>query len=386
MTASGLPAVVVTDIDFAGLVHRMRAAGRVAIDTEGASFHRYHDRIYLIQLSTADETAIIDPLEVTDLSAIGEVLSDRAIEVVFHDADYDLRVLDRDYGFRAANVFDTRVAAQLLGEPAVGLGGLLEKFFGVKLDKRLQRADWSRRPLTDEMLRYAASDTSYLLDLRDELERRLRQAGRLHWAQEEFLRLEETVWSASIADGHGFLRLKGAKALNSRSLAVLQSVYAWRDGMAAHQDRAPFRIMSNDTLLALASTKPTTLAGLMRVPGLAQSARKHADALLNAVREGLATPAHTLPRVDRGQKPKTNRAIEGRLERLKRLRTARTAELHLEVGILCPNATLQAIARKSPRTGEELLEISELRRWQIEAMGGERQVLECVAAQAGDEA
>jgi len=381
MTASGLPAIVDTDVDFADLVNRLKTVGRVAFDTEAASFHRYHDRIYLIQMSTADETAIIDPLEVNDLSAISEVLADRDIEVVFHDADYDLRVLDRDYGFRATNVFDTRLAAQLLGEPGVGLGSLLDKYFGVKLDKRLQRADWSRRPLTDEMLRYAASDTTHLLSLRDELESRLKDVGRLHWAQEEFLRLEETAWGPASAESPAFLRLKGARALSPRSLAVLQSVFEWREATAAHQDRAPFRILGNDALVAIATAKPTTQSSFFRTHGITQSVRKHADAIINAVRAGLAVPPHECPRIDRGQRPKTNRATEARVEGLKRLRAMRAQSLGLEVGVLCPNATLGAIARKGPRTLKELQKISELRNWQIEALGAS----DILAQMGGDE-
>ena len=124
------------------LVKRVAGESLVAVDTEAASFHRFVDRIYLIQLSTRRETAIIDPLTVGDVAELGAVLADPAVEVVFHDADYDLRILDRDYRVRARRLFDTRIAAQLLGEPAIGLAALLEKYVGVRLDKKFQRADW----------------------------------------------------------------------------------------------------------------------------------------------------------------------------------------------------------------------------------------------------
>ena len=114
------------------LAARLARAPRIALDTEAASFHRYTDRVYLVQVSSDHETALIDPLALPDLSPLGDLLASESVEVVFHDADYDLRVLDRDYGFRARRVFDTRVAAQLLGEPAVGLAALLEKHFGRK--------------------------------------------------------------------------------------------------------------------------------------------------------------------------------------------------------------------------------------------------------------
>ncbi len=134
----------------------------VAIDTEAASFHRYHDRVYLIQLSDRKQTWVIDPLAVPDLSAFGRLMADPAVEVDFHDADYDLRLFYKEYQFEARGLFDTRITAQLLGLPSIGLAALLEESFGLTPDKRFQRADWSIRPLTGPMLDYAAGDTSHL--------------------------------------------------------------------------------------------------------------------------------------------------------------------------------------------------------------------------------
>src|SRR5918998_971638 len=168
----------------------------LALDTEGASFHRFLDRIYLLQLSTRDRSAIIDPLPVGSPAGLGALLESKSVEVVFHDADYDLRLLHQDYGWHVANIFDTRIASQLLGIKSFGLAALLEQFFDVKLDKKHQRADWSMRPLTRDMLEYAAQDTRYLLQLKDHMKAELERRGRLHWAQEEFSRLEGTRWDA----------------------------------------------------------------------------------------------------------------------------------------------------------------------------------------------
>ena len=156
---------------------------------------------------------------------------DPAVEVVFHDADYDLRLLHQDYGWHVTNIFDTRIASQLLGIKSFGLAALLEQFFDVKLDKKHQRADWSMRPLTPDMLDYAAQDTRYLLDLRDELRSRLEKLGRLEWAREEFDRLEGTKWDPD--DGsQAFLRIKGARDLTRRELALLRELVPWRDSVA----------------------------------------------------------------------------------------------------------------------------------------------------------
>ena len=164
----------------------------LALDTEGASFHRFVDRIYLLQLSTREKTAIIDPIPIGRPSGLGRLLENPAVEIVFHDADYDLRLLHQDYGWHARNIFDTRIAAQLLGLRAFGLAALLERYFGVRLDKKHQRADWSMRPLPQGMLDYAAQDTIHLLELRDRLKDDLDRAGRWDWAREEFALLEGT--------------------------------------------------------------------------------------------------------------------------------------------------------------------------------------------------
>jgi ribonuclease D len=219
----------------------------LALDTEGASFHRFVDRIYLLQLTTTERSAIIDPLGMDAPPGLGALLEDKSVEVIFHDADYDLRLLHQDYGWHVRNIFDTRIAAQLLGLRAFGLAALLERYFNVKLEKKHQRADWSMRPLTQDMLDYAAQDTRYLIELRNRMREELRAAGRWAWAEEEFLRLEGTRWAEE--EVAPFLRMKGARDLTRRELAVLREIVPWRDSVAKELDRATFRVMSNEVLL-----------------------------------------------------------------------------------------------------------------------------------------
>src|SRR3984893_7654055 len=187
----------------------------LALDTEGASFHRFLDRIYLLQISTREHSAIIDPLPIGSPAGLGALLESKSVEVVFHDADYDLRLLHQDYGWHVTNIFDTRIASQLLGIKSFGLAALLEQFFDVKLDKKHQRADWSMRPLTPDMLDYAAQDTRFLLALKDTMSAELARMGRMGWAREEFGLLEGTRW-ADEEPGMSFLRLKGARDLTRR--------------------------------------------------------------------------------------------------------------------------------------------------------------------------
>ena len=192
----------------------------------------------------------------------------RDIEIIFHDADYDLRLLQRQYGIRAARLFDTRIAAQFLNEPGIGLAALLEKHLGVVLNKKYQRADWSARPLSPEMLAYAATDTHHLPVLRDLLRSQLESRGRLAWVEEEFGILEGVAWAPVDVSEPSYLRLKGAKALKGRELALLRGLYDWREATARRLDRASFRILNNEPLFAMAKVPPRTLEELQRVRGV----------------------------------------------------------------------------------------------------------------------
>lgn len=363
-------------LDTADAVDRFLAdiAGtrELALDTEGASFHRFVDRVYLLQLSTRTQTAVIDPLPIGAPAGLGAMVEDPAVEIVFHDADYDLRLLDREYGFRATSVFDTRIAAQLLNEPGIGLAALLEKYFGVRLDKRFQRADWSARPLSPAMLDYAAADTRHLPALRDILRERLQERGRLSWAEEEFALLEEIRGGPAEGGEPGWLRLKGAKALRPRELAVLREVWEWRESVARRNDRATFRVLNNEPMLLMARQPPADLAALRTVPGIGGGQiERFGKELLAAVKRGLEVPDGDLPRVERPPRRVPDPALEARLERLKTVRNRLATEYDLAPGVLCPNGTLEAIARLQPHSTEELARIGELRRWQLRELGEE---------------
>jgi ribonuclease D len=343
----------------------------LALDTEGASFHRFVDRIYLLQLSTLQHEAVIDPLPIGTPARLGALLEDRGVEVVLHDADYDLRLLHQDYGWRVTSLFDTRVAAQLLGIRAFGLAALLEQFFGVKLDKKHQRADWSMRPLTADMLDYAAQDTRHLLGLRDHLHRELEKKGRLHWAREEFARAEGTRWENDGED-QGFLRLKGARDLTRRELARLRELVRWRDGIAAELDRATFRVAGNEVLLDLARQAPTTREALFAVKGFPRGMNDaRATEALQAIARGNAVPDSELPRFPKSARWDREPDFDERVARLKTVRDAAASQLDLDPGVLCSRDRMEAVVRRKPRHIDELEELPELRKWQIEVLGHE---------------
>ena len=341
----------------------------LALDTEGASFHRFLDRIYLLQLSTRDESAIIDPLPIGSPAGLGQLLQSKSVEVVFHDADYDLRLLHQDYGWHVTNIFDTRIASQLLGIKSFGLAALLDQFFDVKLDKKHQRADWSMRPLTPDMLEYAAQDTRYLLQLKDRMKAELTRRGRLHWAEEEFAKLEGTRWEAE-ESMEGFLRLKGARDLSQRELAVLREVANWRDTVAAQLDRATFRVMGNEVLFELARRAPKSVSELSAIKGMPKGMIERGGAeIIAAVRRGVEVPEAELPKFPRGQRWNKDRDFDERVARLKAVRDAAATRLELDPGVLCSRERLENIARSEAKAIDDLASVPGLRRWQIEEMG-----------------
>ena len=363
------PVYLETDERAALFLDSIADVREIAIDTEGASFHRFVDRIYLLQLSTQHHSAIIDPLHAGAIPKLGSLIENRDVEVIFHDADYDLRLLRQDYGWHATHVFDTRIAAQLLGIPAFGLAALLERFFDVKLDKQHQRADWSMRPLTPGMLDYAAQDTRYLLDLRDELRTGLEAAGRISWALEEFERLESVQFAPDDPDT-AFLRTKGARDLKRRELAILRELAHWRDERAAAVDRATFRIMGSEPMFEIIRLQPTTREQLAAIKGVPRSIlERHSSELLDAVQRGLAVPEADLPRFPRGARFDRDPDFDANVTKLKAARDAAAARLKLDPGVLCARDRIEAVARRKPRSVEELSEIPELRHWQAEVLG-----------------
>ena len=337
----------------------------LALDTEGASFHRFIDRIYLLQLSTRDVHAVIDPVPLGKPAGLGTLLENPTVEVVFHDADYDLRLLEQDYGWKIKHIFDTRIAAQLLGYTAFGLAALLERFFGVKLDKKHQRADWSMRPLTADMLDYAAQDTKYLLELKDKMSAELESMGRMSWAREEFALLEGTRWADDDAS-LSYLKLKGARDLTRRELAVLRELVPWRDKVAGHLDRATFRVLGNEQLLDIARTQPASREALGKLKGMPRGIlEQRGGELLEAVQRALAVPEGDLPKFPRAPRWDRDPDFDARASALKTARDAAAQRLSLDPGVLCSRDRMEAVARRNPVSAEEVAEVTELRRWQV---------------------
>ncbi|HEX9887463.1 MAG TPA: HRDC domain-containing protein [Longimicrobiales bacterium] len=365
---------LIADDDALGALRRhLEGRSRVALDCEAAGFHRYSDRLCLLQVTAGERTFLVDPLAVDPAAALRPTLEDPDVTVVMHGADYDLRLLDRDLDIRLRGLFDTQIAAALLGEPGLGLAALLDKYAGVKLSKKFQRADWARRPLPDEMLDYAASDTRHLLPLADTLATSLRERGRLAWAKEEILGLEEVRWEA---DGNDPVsRVKGARDMDTREVAALREALAWRDEVARQRDRAPFRIAGDAALVEVVLGRPASVADLERVKGLNRGlVQSEGGELLRRIRAVEALEPSALvgfPRREGNGRGRPTPEVEERLERLKGARNRKAQELEIDRGTLLSNTVLQTIAWTTPRNPGDLAAIPGMRRWQIELLGDE---------------
>ena len=353
----------------------------VAIDTEADSFYHYFDKTCLVQIATRQRAYLVDPLALggpAELAPLGPVLASPDVRKIFHAAEYDIYVLKRDCGFSFANLFDTMVSAQLLGYPSIGLAALAERHFGVSLPKDEQRSDWSVRPLRDSQLTYAAADVTFLIPLAEKLERELKKAKRLSWAQEEFEALVHRRWPEREFDKLSYLRIKGAKSLDLESLSVLRELYLVRDTRAREIDRPPFKVLSNRALFELSQKRPESEKQLSAIKGVTELIiRRFGREILAAVDRGMKRKHGPIPkRVGKlngsgNSRRRMDRGAERRLGALKRWRTRRAKELSLDPGVLCPNSALEAIAWLNPPDGSQLADLSEVKRWFAQSFGEE---------------
>jgi ribonuclease D len=345
----------------------------LALDCEAAGFHRYSDRLCLVQISTpGGRDLIFDPLEVELAPLLGPLIEDPGRRLYMHGGDYDVRLLDRDLQLRPRGIFDTQIAASLLGLDSLGLAALLEEHFGVRLSKKYQRADWAQRPLDDGMLEYAAADTRYLHELAGILGEQLERAGRTAWAEEEFGYME-AIRHEPDEGGDPVTRVKRARKLGPREVTRLREALAWRDAIAREQDRAPFRVASDAVLIDAAISPPLSAQELADRKGMnGRIARRYGRDLVERLRRVDALPDGELvpyPRV-RGTGPGRPTPEEEELViRLKEARNQVAGQLGIDRGVLFPNASILDVVRRSPSSVAEMTEMEGIRRWQSEVLG-----------------
>lgn len=325
---------------------------RIAVDTESNSLHAYRERVCLLQFSSAKSDYIVDPLALRDLSLLSPIFSNPKIEKVFHAAEYDLICLRRDFNFTFANLFDTMHAARVLGYPAVGLDKLLGDKFGIKMDKRHQKADWAERPLTKEQIHYARLDTHYLFNLRDALEAELKEKERLHFAKEDFERACHLEDAKPRSNGSSWERFSGRKDLSLRELTVVAQLCKWRDREAERLDRPPYKVVMDDVLILLAKNPPEAKVDLSAAGLSEKQIRLWGDMVLSAIRHGSEAPL-----VERKQTERKDDAVLRRLEKLKVWRKKAGTDMHVESDIILPKPYLALLSERPPTDMEDLKDL-----------------------------
>jgi ribonuclease D len=357
--------IATTPAQLSELAARLAKEVQLGVDTESNSLHAYKERLCLLQFSTDVEDAVVDPLAVEDLSPLAAVFADARVEKIFHAAEYDLIVMNRDYGFPVANIFDTMIAARILGRKKVGLGNLLEEEFGIKLEKRFQRADWGERPLRRELLEYARMDTHHLIELRNKLKAELEVRGRWELAKEDFERLPQLIRASSEPAAQDVWRIKGARDLNPRQAAILQELARYREAKAAAADVPLFKVIGDSTLTAIAVKRPSAPKDFEGIEGMTPGqVERHAKGLLDAVKRGEQAPP--LPRPKRAP---YDEEFVARLDKLRVWRKGAAKEMDVESDVVLPRDVMETVARTFPKTLGELEALMASVPWRMRQFG-----------------
>ena len=346
------------DQKLAALLPKLRAAEWLALDTEADSLHAYPEKVCLIQISIADSDVLVDPLAKINLDPLFDVFN--AHELIFHAADYDLRLLEKHHQFTPSAIFDTMLAARLLGELQFGLSSLVENFLGVKLDKGSQKADWAQRPLTERMEIYARNDTHYLKPLADKLKSALEAKGRLAWHQESCARLIVECSQPAAVDADSIWRVKGSSILNRPALAVLRELWHWREKEAIAYCRPPFFVLSHERMVDLADAAAARQPFENILPSKMSPRRR--ETLLEAIKAGLAIPADKHPEILRHKFHRPNEMEFRRFRELEKIRDAHAHRLGIDPTLIASKATLGDLSRDWDKHAPDLM------KWQRELL------------------
>jgi ribonuclease D len=354
------PTWVATEEALKNMIAALEKEPSVAVDTESNSLYAYQEQVCLIQFSTPAEDFLLDPLALPNLEQLAPLFANPKIEKIFHAAEYDLICLERDFGFKFNNIFDTMIAARILGYTAVGLGKLLDQKFDVEVDKKFQKANWGKRPLTDEMLNYARLDTHYLIALRALLKQDLIDQERWALAQEDFEmattvngnnhRQQVAIWE----------RVGGRTKLDLRQATVLNEICLAREEIAAKMNRPTFKVISNKLLIRLAEEKPRSRDELTSSGMTEHQIRRFGRAFLRAIRHGLQAEL-----VKPTRHPRPSDAYLLRLDKLRNWRKERAKGMGVESDIVLPRILMEEIAKAAPQNDVELEEVMQKSPWRL---------------------
>ena len=343
---------IVNDTDtLKACIKELKNSNEVAVDTESDSLFVYYEKVCLIQISSKGQSYVIDPLETGDLSDLNVIFSDPEILKIFHAAEYDLMCLKRDFGFHFANLFDTMIAARMLGKKEIGLGPLIENEFGIHLDKRYQKANWGVRPLSREMLQYAVSDTRFLSELKDKLLSELIEHGLDDMAKEDFDRLCQIHPAPSEPHDPVWWKVNGGVELTMAEQGALQGLCEFREKEAQIRDLPPFKILSNSALVNIVLENPSNEGTLRRLKGVGNAVvRRYGRMILDINRNGRRRKR--IPQPVLQSRPANG--ILSRRERLKTWRKNMGMELNVPSDVILPRDVLETIAEAGPRNESEL--------------------------------
>lgn len=327
----------------------------VAIDLEANSLFAYREQVCLLQFSTAAGDYIVDPLAGLDLSRLGELLANQAVEKIFHASEYDLMLLKRDHDWEIRNLFDTMWAARILGYKNMGLAWFLREFYGVELSKKYQKANWAARPLSTDLLAYARADTHYLLRLRDDLARNLEEAGKMDEARETFAEQCAVRLPDQSFDPEGFWSLRGARQLTPSQQSVLRALYLFREDEARRRDLPVFKVLNNEALINMARENPRNKKTLSALRGVGpRNVERYGNYLLRVIRDARREPPPDLP----ARKKRHDPGIIDRYERLSQWRKSRAMEFGVESDVILSRDTMWTIARDNPNSLDDLARIT----------------------------
>jgi ribonuclease D len=341
----------------------------IGVDLESDSMYHFKEKVCLIQIASTQATAIIDPLQIKNLSLLEPLFRRADIQKVFHGADYDVRSLYRDFRIGVNNLFDTELACRFLGFKESGLNAVLKKKYNIQLDKKNQRKDWSKRPLPEDMVAYAAKDVHYLIPLAESLQQELIQKGRLSWVQEECNYLSG-VRPAPVDSEPLFLGFKGAGKLGPKGLAVLEELLQLRRKIARQQDRPLFRIIGNKSILMLAEARPLSRRKLPETGALgSKQVDRYGKDVIAAVKKALHRPAKDLPKYPRKTSPMVPAIVAKRVKELRNWRDLLAKKLQIDPAIICTRAQISALAVQRPQNVDSLTKNNDLKTWQIAEFG-----------------
>ena len=363
------PILVDSRPKLAALIETAQGESVIGVDTESNSLFAYYHRVCLVQISLPGRDYVIDPLAV-DVTPLGMLFASETCQKIFHAAENDILGLKRDYDFAFANIFDTMLAARILGWPQAGLAGILADKFAVQLNKTLQRADWGRRPLDPALLAYAQLDTHYLLPLSSQQETELKARDRWEEALEGFARLPQVEWVEKPFDADGFWSLPGARDLGPTALAVLQQLYLWREQQARREDRPPFKIIDQRTLVEISRQKPADPTALRQVAGMTGGqVRRYGAPILQAIVRGRNAPAPTPPKRSSNGNGRPDPRTMDRYDALRAWRTEQARQRGVDPDVILTNEQLMTIARQTPATIDALAAINVMGPWKLNAYG-----------------